>query len=57
MQAKAGGLSSKPRSERRLLPQAWVDYQHWQSADRTILKRINRLINEIRRSPYPTRPV
>ena len=33
-------------------PQAWEDYQHWQSADRPILKRINRLINEIRRSPY-----
>ncbi|MGB8405903.1 MAG: Txe/YoeB family addiction module toxin [Mycobacterium sp.] len=33
-------------------PQAWDDYQHWQTADRTILKRINRLINEIRRSPY-----
>lgn len=33
-------------------PQAWDDYQHWQTADRTILKRINRLINEIRRDPY-----
>ena len=33
-------------------PQVWEDYQHWQSADRPILKRINRLINEIRRSPY-----
>jgi toxin YoeB len=33
-------------------PQASEDYQHWQSADRTIPKRINRLINEIRRSPY-----
>ena len=30
-------------------PQAWED---WQSVDRTILKRINRLIDEIRRSPY-----
>jgi len=26
--------------------------RHWQSADRTNLKRINRLIDEIRRSPY-----
>lgn len=33
-------------------PQAWEDYQHWQSADRAVLKRINRLINEIRRDPY-----
>ncbi len=33
-------------------PQAWEDYQHWRSADRTILKRINRLINEVRRDPY-----
>ena len=33
-------------------PQASEDYQHWQSADRAVLKRINRLINEIRRDPY-----
>ncbi len=33
-------------------PQAWEDYQHWQSADRATLKRINRLINDVRRSPY-----
>ncbi|MBN3459692.1 Txe/YoeB family addiction module toxin [Mycobacterium sp. DSM 3803] len=33
-------------------PQAWDDYQHWQTADRTILKRINRLINETCRNPY-----
>ena len=33
-------------------PPAWEDYQHWQFADRTIVKRINRLIDEIRRSPY-----
>ncbi|UCZ58463.1 Txe/YoeB family addiction module toxin [Mycolicibacterium phocaicum] len=33
-------------------PQAWEDYQYWQSTDRTLVKRINRLINEIRRSPY-----
>lgn len=33
-------------------PQAWDDYQYWQTADRTILKRINRLINEIRREPF-----
>ncbi|MCB1264059.1 MAG: Txe/YoeB family addiction module toxin [Mycobacterium sp.] len=33
-------------------PPAWEDYRYWQSADRTILKRINRLIGEICRSPY-----
>ncbi len=33
-------------------PQAWDDYQHWQTADRSILKRINRLINESCRDPY-----
>lgn len=33
-------------------PQAWDDYQHWQTTDRTILKRINRLITETCRDPY-----
>jgi toxin YoeB len=33
-------------------PPAWEDYQHWRSTDRTVLRRINRLIEEIRRSPY-----
>lgn len=33
-------------------PQAWEDYQHWQSIDRAIVKRINRLVNEVRRNPY-----
>lgn len=33
-------------------PQAWQDYQHWQAADRTILKRVNRLITETCREPY-----
>ncbi|HEY0117985.1 MAG TPA: Txe/YoeB family addiction module toxin [Cellulomonas sp.] len=30
----------------------WEDYQHWQTADRTILKRINRLIDESMRDPF-----
>lgn len=30
----------------------WEDYLHWQSADKTILKRINRLIEEIQRDPF-----
>lgn len=33
-------------------PQAWEDYQHWQATDRTILKRINRLVADICRSPH-----
>ena len=30
----------------------WEDYLHWQNADKTILKRINRLIEEIKRNPF-----
>jgi toxin YoeB len=30
----------------------WEDYLYWQSADKTILKRINRLIAEIQREPF-----
>jgi toxin YoeB len=30
----------------------WEDYVHWQTADRQILKRINRLIDDIMRDPY-----
>ncbi|MGC0367689.1 toxin YoeB [Rhodococcus sp. 27YEA15] len=29
----------------------WEDYTHWQSADRSILKRINKLIDAILRDP------
>ncbi len=32
-------------------PQAWEDYLHWRTADRAILKRINKLISEACRSP------
>ncbi len=32
-------------------PQAWEDYLHWQSADRAVLKRINKLITDTCRSP------
>lgn len=31
---------------------AWEDYCHWQTADRQILKRINRLIDDILRDPF-----
>jgi toxin YoeB len=31
---------------------AWEDYLYWQQNDRRTLKRINRLIEEIRRTPF-----
>ena len=31
---------------------AWEDYQYWQQTDREVLRRINRLINEIMRDPF-----
>ena len=31
---------------------AWEDYLYWQSTDRQILKRINTLIKDIRRTPF-----
>ena len=33
-------------------PHGWEDYTHWQSADRAILKRINRLVEEVLRDPF-----
>lgn len=32
--------------------QAWDDYRYWQQQDRKTLKRINRLIEECRRTPF-----
>jgi toxin YoeB len=31
---------------------AWSDYEYWQGQDRKTLRRINRLITEIRRTPF-----
>ena len=31
---------------------AWQDYLYWQSQDRKTLKRINRLISDVKRSPF-----
>lgn len=28
-------------------PRAWEDYTHWQAADRQVLKRVNRLIDDV----------
>ncbi|MGC1207296.1 MAG: Txe/YoeB family addiction module toxin [Ornithinimicrobium sp.] len=33
-------------------PQAWDDYRYWQTHDRTTLKRINRLIDDMCRDPF-----
>lgn len=33
-------------------PTGWQDYVHWQAADRQILKRINRLVEDTLRDPY-----
>ena len=30
---------------------AWEDYLYWQRTDRRVLKRINRLIQDVQRSP------
>lgn len=32
-------------------PHGWADYTHWHTADRTMIKRINRLIDAARRDP------
>jgi len=32
--------------------QAWEDYRYWQEQDRKMLKRVNRLIEECRRTPF-----
>ena len=32
--------------------QAWEDYLYWQQTDKQVLKRINKLIKEVTRSPF-----
>lgn len=32
--------------------EAWDDYLYWQAQDKKTLKRINKLINDIKRSPF-----
>lgn len=32
--------------------EAWNDYLYWQGQDKKTLKRINRLINEAKKSPF-----
>lgn len=31
---------------------AWEDYLYWQTQDKKTLKRINKLINDVKRSPF-----
>ncbi|MGH8893573.1 MAG: Txe/YoeB family addiction module toxin [Actinomycetes bacterium] len=33
-------------------PNGWEDYTHWLTADRAMLKRINRLIDDVLRDPF-----
>ena len=33
-------------------PHGWEDYVHWQTADRAILKRVNRLLEDVARDPF-----
>jgi toxin YoeB len=33
-------------------PPGWEDYRHWQSTDRTMLRRANRLLDEILMDPF-----
>jgi toxin YoeB len=33
-------------------PHGWDDYTYWQTTDRSIIKRINRLIDDARRDPF-----
>ncbi|MEH6393924.1 Txe/YoeB family addiction module toxin [Pseudoalteromonas sp.] len=32
--------------------EAWGDYLYWQTQDKKTLKRINKLINDVKRSPF-----
>jgi toxin YoeB len=33
-------------------PNGWEDYSYWLAADRTTLRRINRLIDDVLRDPF-----
>jgi toxin YoeB len=33
-------------------PNGWADYKHWLSADRSVFKRINKLIDDCLRDPF-----
>ena len=33
-------------------PHGWDDYTHWQTTDRNMIKRIDRLVDDARRDPF-----
>jgi toxin YoeB len=33
-------------------PDGWEDYLYWQRTDRSVLNRLNRLINDVLRDPF-----
>jgi toxin YoeB len=33
-------------------PHGWADYLHWQVTDRSVLKRVNRLLEDALRDPF-----
>ena len=33
-------------------PHGWEDYQHWVATDRAMLRRVNRLIDDVLRDPF-----
>lgn len=33
-------------------PHGWEDYQHWVQTDRSTLRRVNRLIDDVLRDPF-----
>ena len=36
----------------RFHPRSWEDYLHWQQADKAMLRKVNALIEAIRREPF-----
>lgn len=35
-----------------LIDDGWVDYLYWQQTDKKILKKLNRLLSEVTRTPF-----
>lgn len=33
-------------------PHGWEDYLHWQHSDRSVLRRVNRLLEDVLRDPF-----
>lgn len=38
--------------DQRFSSEAWEDYRHWLTTDRNILRRLNAVIKDVRRSPF-----